>query len=566
MKTAGKRLSKNYKRTFGIISAVLALFSVLTMCVLTYLNHQSVERQLFSIEDQKMERVCRSAVAAFRQVSTLTACFSTTVLEISGDSLQEYEMSWYNSVNKQLALCMTMFDYVGGIRVTNGISELQRGDFDSSYTNQEETALGLINATHLTMGPQSGNRLLFTLEPRREDYFQNRVYIAVNAYELGRTILDSAGQGQFQCVTDASGRVLIANRMEYLGRHISDLFGVPRQEELPLGGQMVKANGTDSIMTVKRMEGLNLYAFSLTPQSDYRGYYSAAMMQIVLLCVGLLAIALLLSFFIAQITYRPIRRILSAFDNSLTLSPLRNLDEVNFIRERIISLQQESSRLHKNIKETMLTLHQQQVLALQSQISPHFIFNMLDAINWISIDLLDAPNPIEFCIQKASVVLKSSMDLSTMFSTLRDEIHTADNCIAILKLRYNMDIAVNWDVPEEFLNHKVLKVCIQPIMENAVYHGFANQQLEARIDICVRRIQDDLRIVISDNGIGMTQEKLSTLRQSINDFSRHDASHIGLRNVNCRLKYLYGEQYGLTIKSAPSQGTACTLLMPDIDL
>ena len=130
----------------------------------------------------------------------------------------------------------------------------------------------------------------------------------------------------------------------------------------------------------------------------------------------------------------------------------------------------------------------------------------------------------------------------------------------------NIDFKIP-DITGELGNKVLLKNCLQPIIENAVYHGFANENIpNARITLGVTETDGVITVSVKDNGVGMDSEKLTELTEYINAPLSGDWKHVGLRNVNWRLRLLYGDNYGIKIDSEVGVGTTCSLVMPKVDL
>ena len=124
------------------------------------------------------------------------------------------------------------------------------------------------------------------------------------------------------------------------------------------------------------------------------------------------------------------------------------------------------------------------------------------------------------------------------------------------RISYSIDVRCNID------HLKIMPLIIQPIVENAFVHGLETKEGEGEIRIIVEKT-DRLRIHVSDNGNGMSEEKLIEIRESLNDESKLDRSNIGLSNVNQRIKLLYGDEYGITINSTENEGTKVIIELPE---
>ena len=131
-----------------------------------------------------------------------------------------------------------------------------------------------------------------------------------------------------------------------------------------------------------------------------------------------------------------------------------------------------------------------------------------------------------------------------------------------MKMRCGDEMRVNYSVDESLLDVRIAKLSMQPLLENSISHGFLSDMKSAQIDIDIYNDNGKLKIVIKDNGVGIEPDKLAELNKLINSDDIYVKKHIGLKNINQRVKLIYGEEYGLTIESILGEGTTCTISYP----
>lgn len=148
---------------------------------------------------------------------------------------------------------------------------------------------------------------------------------------------------------------------------------------------------------------------------------------------------------------------------------------------------------------------------------------------------------------------------------LKEELHNLEQYMLIIRARFGEKIDYIIDVPEELYSYHILKICLQPIVENAINHGLARQSEAGKILVFIRKSEDMIRIVVKDTGIGMSADKLFLLRKELDskagEFSK-EVSGTGLKNINDRIRLYYGERYGMVIDSKEGKGTTVALLLP----
>lgn len=214
-----------------------------------------------------------------------------------------------------------------------------------------------------------------------------------------------------------------------------------------------------------------------------------------------------------------------------------------------------------------------QIMALQFQINPHFLYNTLELIN--SMASYYNCDDIAVVSQKLGQMFRYNMDKNaSKYSTIYEEIKHIQNYYIIQKIRFEDKIKLHINVEDEFLQYQTPRFLLQPLVENAFIHGFGKEKTEGDIEISCYYVDDDINIVIEDNGEGMEEERLLYIRkyigqkagsiQECNDKERlvNDTMGLGLYNVHSRIKLYYGDNYGLTIESSENIGTKITVHIP----
>jgi len=244
-------------------------------------------------------------------------------------------------------------------------------------------------------------------------------------------------------------------------------------------------------------------------------------------------------------------------------------DELGFITKTFNEMSKEINHLITWIYREQITRKEAQLKALQSQINPHFLFNTLESINWMAM-LKNVPE-ISETVTALSSLMEASIGRDDKLIPLREEFKYIDHYISILKKRFEDRIQLYVYVENnDILEINIPKLLIQPIIENAVYHGIGNIN-----DVGIIRLNTFIRygvliIEVVDNGIGMDNESLNRLNEILaldNDTYfrlrvNEERKSIGLENVNRRIKLFYGEKYGLSINSEKNKFTKVTVSIP----
>ncbi|MDD3278453.1 MAG: histidine kinase [Lachnospiraceae bacterium] len=195
------------------------------------------------------------------------------------------------------------------------------------------------------------------------------------------------------------------------------------------------------------------------------------------------------------------------------------------------------------------------------QINPHFIYNTLNTIAYMAEEA-DNSLILEF-VNSFSALLQDSLNTGrdTYFTALSQEIKNLRNYIILQKYRYEDKIELNCLVPSELLGCRVPNILLQPLVENAIFHGLLSKKERGEISVSARRNGCDLYIQVQDNGVGMTSGKIQEIMNDV-DLSAGDMRKIGAGNVKNRISYIYGNEYGMEIQSELGVGTTVTLHIP----
>ena len=212
---------------------------------------------------------------------------------------------------------------------------------------------------------------------------------------------------------------------------------------------------------------------------------------------------------------------------------------------------------HENLKKAELR-------ALQAQINPHFLYNTLDAIIWMA-EAKKVEQVVEL-VRVLSRFFRITLSKGKDWITVREEIEHVESYLAIQKVRYRDILDYQIDVPDNLRDGEILKLTLQPLVENALYHGIKNKRNGGTIIVRVQQFDDNLlQIQIEDNGIGITQERLTQIRALLEGESGDEViseNGYGVNNVNQRIKLYYGKAYGLTIESEYMHGACVSVVIP----
>ena len=197
---------------------------------------------------------------------------------------------------------------------------------------------------------------------------------------------------------------------------------------------------------------------------------------------------------------------------------------------------------------------------LQAQINPHFLYNTLDAIVW-SAEAGNQKQVVKM-VGSLSEFFRSSLNKGKELVTVREELSHVRSYLEIQQIRYQDILSYDIEVPEELFENEIPKITVQPIIENALYHGIKNRRGGGKITVTGTDGDTDYSIIVMDGGMGMTTERLEEIRKELTDKESGEGKIYGLYNVNERIRLFYGDEYGISIESEYEKGTTVTIRLP----
>jgi len=214
----------------------------------------------------------------------------------------------------------------------------------------------------------------------------------------------------------------------------------------------------------------------------------------------------------------------------------------------------------KSIRLEQENLRYMESKLLQSQINPHFLYNTLDTIIWL-IEGNKNKEAIDIVVSLSEffrIIVSKGKD----FITIREEEIHIKSYLQIQQSRYKDILDYEIIIPEELYGYQILKLTLQPLIENSIYHGIKMLRARGKITVKGKMMDEVISFHVIDNGIGMDEEELSALRKEVERPGSKQSTSFGLANVNKRIKLNYGNMYGLDIQSKKGEGTDIVIKIP----
>lgn len=356
-------------------------------------------------------------------------------------------------------------------------------------------------------------------------------------------------------------RILLTNREELMDRPVEE---IPGYGHVVRGGIAMEKN---SCVVSRLAENAEL---EVIVRIRGAGYYQGAVTLLGVMAVllaGMVFVTLGLSVFISLRLFQPIEKIMDAIQSNRNIllgseELFQEKDELTYILQTIQRTADVRKDVDKELAERVRLLKKAQAVALQSQINPHFLNNTMETINWTAIELLGGKNEISKMAGSLSKMLRMTLENSDTVVPVGEEIRHSMYYLEIQKIRYEDKFDVVWKIAPEVESCRIIRVVLQPLIENAIYHGIKPLTNKGLLTIRGYLNGETAELSVEDNGLGMTPEELNRLRENINGDVIKESAHIGLSNVNQRIRLYYGNEYGLIIDSREGVGTRVTIRFP----
>ena len=370
-------------------------------------------------------------------------------------------------------------------------------------------------------------------------------------------------------VLDGKGRVVVSKEKNSLYESRRDFPLLSAFENTRADHSVLLKNQDEPVAYAQKyLEEYDLYAVTVTRLSSYRMELLSEQMTAVFLCVLCAIAACLVVWLYTYFTSKPLNRILEMLRNPEQTSAKTEYSEaeVKEAAEFIVSYLQTNTALESELEKRLISLRKTQLQALKAQINPHFLFNTLNAIIVLIEDEVEDSEAAQVTMELADILHYSLSDEDLVI--LEDEIKNTQRCVSILSKRYKDQFRAEFVVEPELMDARVPRLILQPLIENAVFHGISAKcgNCDGYLKVAVSRQQESrqhplVRIDISDNGAGMSPEKVSELMKSLMN-EKISMSHIGVQNVARKLKLLYPKSSRFEIVSEPGQGTTVSMIFP----
>ncbi len=309
---------------------------------------------------------------------------------------------------------------------------------------------------------------------------------------------------------------------------------------------------------------------SLIPYDEMLKTSTNTRNRMILIMLAVSSLFCFVAYFISRLITKRIRFLATRmkkaqFDNYAAIPSSGGTDEVSDLINSYNHLLNKINHYAESQYQLGIELKNTELKALQAQINPHFLYNTLDLLHWLALDY--GASEISEIVSLLSKFYKLSLSKGMEVVTVKDAVKHIEVYVKLQNFRFDNSIQLNLNINPEMNNYGILKLLLQPIVENAILHGILEKEIqEGTITITGDVADHTLCFTIADNGIGMTSEQIERLMNP-GEAADTTASHgYGIQNVIKRIHLYYGEEYGLSYESRPNEGTRVFLSVPCRDM
>lgn len=395
------------------------------------------------------------------------------------------------------------------------------------------------------------------------------VIFNINSSKMYRSITNiKYEEEQNVILVNNEGNIIMTGEDELFGKEVTDISYLSDATN-DMKGFIREVNGIRCLISSVPSEKFDFFYINISTGTRYFKNINELRIQIFLIVILILVLSIILSYYVALKNYIPVTEIISVLENPDNFDVSGNMakfNELRYISKGIIEQNKENVAIQQKLEEKLQELKNTQLDMLQAQINPHFLYNTLETINWMAVELTEGRNNVSKAVSDLAKFFRFNVNNGDYLIAIKDEIERTSYYINILKLRYGDMFEVEWDIDEKIMSYQIVKICLQPIIENAVYHGLKPKGKGGTLKITGIETDESVKFIISDNGVGIAKDSCEELNKSLLLGETPKDGHIGLYNVNSRLKIIFGNECGIRVDSTLNIGTDVYVIIPKTQL
>lgn len=399
------------------------------------------------------------------------------------------------------------------------------------------------------------------------------IAIDINLDILENYLMDSfSSKSGSMMIVNSDGKIIFDNSRQFLGEMIGSLFTKEAQKaeflEKTEATETITSRNTSKLATWTSAKNVNWKYLQLVDLEEHlHTTNSLKKFLVATIIIGLLFVVLI-TYFVTVKLFRPIADILHIIENPKSYNKLDDQSgEIKYLLMNILTSFQKNITMEEDIAAKIVALRNVRARALQEQMTPHFLYNTLQAINWIAIEETKTDDSqTSQAIILLSEIVRTCMEQSDNFTTVAEEIKYVKKFMSLEQLRFGDGISCVYDVEPAVYNAKILRMSLQPLVENSISHGIQSHGCIGTIYICIKNVKqvqkNMLYICVEDDGVGMTTDEMSSINKLCEKEYIYANRHVGLVNLSQRIKLVFGEEYQTNLSQSSYGGLKIEINIP----
>lgn len=575
MKQFKKLLRNPFVLNWVLTLSAFILFLFISFMIYTYTNSErSLHQEFTSYSELQTERIAISLDDSFNnynQVIALLSLNDMTRIFLFEKNAKKIFPDISNQVYSQLFSYTQGFPAIDSIYLypDSGAEVLSSTGLLSiaAFTSQDRNCLPLLtSSTERGIYPRKKNELypyLFTyIFPLTKSSSRGCIALNVNLSRI--PLLYDGIDDSFQSIYIVSdeGEILYRNEQTDIPEPLDIEERLQHFDSARPAYSKYVDEANPYIYVQQHSEQYPWYYITITSVQSYAGRPYNIFTPIFNFLPWLVAFAIFMIFWLARLATHPIRTISDFLEDPLSGMPEHISEpETGRLIQQFVNYVNTNKTLSEKLNQQIRLQNEATFAALQAQINPHFLFNTLNLIRDIEIETLGYDHEAPKLTLDLSQILRYAID-STELVPLKTEIHYVKIYLNILNQRYKNRMCFAVECEPAVSDILIPKLILQALTENAVFHGCSPKAEEGHISIEAKLQKKRCVIVVEDDGVGMTPQQLEKLNQELADLKNIPSDSIGLKNAAFRMYLTYGDDFELSIASAPGQGTRITFSLP----